>query len=241
MLSRCFALLSRHPPCALSSKRIKRFQEPKTSVAALFARKRAVDGSAKESQKADNATTAAVEAGNKSDDGAGAASFAASAEQTCTAAEDLSKRAKCRDAAVGFSLPAPSAVSNLHKVEIDCSSEGGGQAALQIVDIEQERELLAAAPVDTHAPDGRRPGLQDAGTEAVGPADGQCTLVRPTDVALLGNGQQSTLIDDTKPGRSRTQRPGVAAPGRGTKPRSSTSKQQSIHAFLQKGRKGGLD
>lgn len=36
----------KHPPCALSSKRIKRFQPPKTSVAALFAKKRAAQTAA---------------------------------------------------------------------------------------------------------------------------------------------------------------------------------------------------
>lgn len=32
----------KHAPCALSSKRIKRYQQPKTSVAALFAKRRAI-------------------------------------------------------------------------------------------------------------------------------------------------------------------------------------------------------
>ncbi len=36
----------KHPPCALSSKRIKRFQQPKTSVASLFAKKRAAQTAA---------------------------------------------------------------------------------------------------------------------------------------------------------------------------------------------------
>ncbi len=38
--------LPKHPPCALSSRRIKRFQQPKTSVASLFAKKRAAQTAA---------------------------------------------------------------------------------------------------------------------------------------------------------------------------------------------------
>ena len=143
----------KHPPCALSSKRINRFQQPKTSVAALFAKKRAAQ------------TAAAAPAGSEANAGE---------------AVSASKRLR---AAVGVGGPDAASPSNgvQHGSQGEAlPEEGGGRGAEKVAgrgsdavsaDEQQGRRMGGAADVPgSSTRDGvksREPCTGDTGTGRV--------------------------------------------------------------------------
>ena len=166
-----------HPPCALSSARMKRFAKPKASIAAMFAKRRADDGGAAPAAKRARSHSAAA--------GADLADASAKGPQGASQEPDVSATA------IGEFEPLVNVEGSKHPASASlpsrCQEQAGRTEAAEVlleaeheqVDVKHGSETVAAPSAAGLPHDGKGQAMPELGsTEALpvarnGPLAGQ--------------------------------------------------------------------